>query len=65
MVKSEPSALSVSPNPLIPWCFGNAVLTEDRMENVKPVKATEWGKVDIAQCVVMATIMQDEVEANM
>lgn len=64
MVKAEPSALKVSMNPLIPWCFGNAVLTEDRMENVKPVKATEWGKVDIAQCVVMACIMQDEVEGS-
>lgn len=64
MVKAEPCALYVSPNPIIPWCFGNAVLTEDRMENVKPVKATSWGKVDVAQCVVMSVIMQDEVEAG-
>ncbi len=62
MVKADPCSLYVSPNPIIPWCFGNCVLTEDRMENVKPVKATSWGKVDVAQCVVMAVIMQDEAE---
>ena len=49
----------VSPNPIIPWCFGNCVLEEDRMGNVKPVKRTANAKVDVAICLLMGVIVME------
>jgi phage terminase large subunit-like protein len=57
----NPRKLYVSPNPLIAWCFGNAILQEsgDGQENVKPVKnpGTPYAKVDVAQCICTCYIM--------
>ena len=50
----------VSPNPIIPWCFGNCVLEEDRMGNVKPVKRTANAKVDVAICLLMGVIVMEK-----
>lgn len=33
-------------NPINAYCFGNAVLDIDRMDNMKPVKRQETGKID-------------------
>ncbi|MFR3549656.1 MAG: terminase TerL endonuclease subunit [Coprobacter sp.] len=40
------SKLTFSPNPITPFCFGNAVLDEDRNMNKKPVKKTHNAKID-------------------
>ena len=50
----------VSPNPIIPWCFANCVLEEDRMGNVKPVKRTANAKVDVAICLLMGVIVMEK-----
>lgn len=50
----------VSPNPLIPWCFANCVLEEDRMGNVKPVKRTANAKIDVAICLLMGIIVMEK-----
>lgn len=34
------------PNPITPYCFGNAVLDEDRNMNKKPIKRTHNSKID-------------------
>lgn len=46
-------------NPIIAWCFSNAILVEDNMENVKPKKnpGIPTGKVDICQCICTCYIM--------
>ena len=36
----------INDNPINAYCFGNAVLDEDVMENVKPIKRTHWQKID-------------------
>lgn len=38
--------ISFSPNPITYYCFGNAVLDEDRNENKKPIKKTHNLKID-------------------
>lgn len=40
--------ITFDPNPITAWCFGNAVLDEDRMENKKPIKRTHNSKIDSA-----------------
>ncbi len=50
----------VSPNPIIPWCFANCVLEEDRMGNVKPVKRTANSKIDVAICLLMGIIVMEK-----
>lgn len=57
-------AVEFSPSPLIPWCFGNAVLEEDKMENVKPVKRTANGKIDIVIGLLEGVILLDEMMAK-
>lgn len=55
----SPRKLYVHENPIISWCFGNAVLEEDPMENVKPVKnpGAPNAKVDVCQCICSCYIM--------
>ena len=56
-VKWRPRRLWISQNPIIPWCFGNAVLEEDRMGNRKPVKRSPSAKVDACQTICTCYIM--------
>ncbi|MCD8207512.1 MAG: terminase large subunit [Bacteroidales bacterium] len=56
-------AVEFSQNPLLPWCFGNCVLEEDRMGNVKPVKAGANAKIDPVICVLEGIIMLEELGA--
>lgn len=44
---------SFTPNPITWYCFGNAVLDEDRLENKKPIKRSKNEKID----GVITTIM--------
>ena len=39
-------SITFEPNPITAYCFGNAVIDEDRLENRKPVKATASEKID-------------------
>jgi phage terminase large subunit-like protein len=50
----------ISPNPIIPWCFANCVLDEDRMGNVKPIKRTANSKIDVAICLLMGIIVMEK-----
>lgn len=36
----------INDNPINAWCFANAVLDVDRMENMKPVKRSRYQKID-------------------
>lgn len=38
--------ITFAPNPITPYCFGNAVLDEDRLGNKKPIKRLQNGKID-------------------
>ncbi len=38
--------ITFDPNPITPYCFGNAVLDEDRLQNRKPVKRLANLKID-------------------
>ena len=38
--------MTFDPNPITPYCFGNAVLDEDRNMNKKPIKRTHNSKID-------------------
>ena len=33
-------------NDINSYCFGNAVMDEDKLENRKPIKRTQTGKID-------------------
>lgn len=37
---------SFTDNPITPWCYGNAMMDEDRMGNKKPTKRSASGKID-------------------
>jgi phage terminase large subunit-like protein len=45
--------LTLNDNPINPYCFGNAVLDEDRLENTKPIKRTKNKKIDGAITALM------------
>ena len=44
---------SFTDNPIIPWCFGNCVIDEDRLGNRKPIKAQQTLKIDAAITCLM------------
>lgn len=41
------------PNPITAYCFGNAVMDEDKMENKKPIKRSQYEKIDGAIATIM------------
>lgn len=45
--------ITFDPNPITPYCFGNAVLDEDRNCNKKPVKKLQNGKIDSTITILM------------
>lgn len=45
-VYDRPSRVRFSRNPIFPYCFGNAYLDTDKMENRKPVKSKANLKID-------------------
>lgn len=50
---SRPSKVSFSRNPILPYCFGNCYLDEDRMGNKRPIKRQRNSKIDGAICTLM------------
>ena len=46
-------SITFDPNPITAYCFGNAVIDEDRLENRKPVKAVASAKIDGAITCLM------------
>ena len=41
------------PNPITAYCFGNAVMDEDKLENKKPIKRSQYEKIDGAIATIM------------
>lgn len=62
LVKWREQRVFVSENPMIPYCFGNCVLDEDRLGNCKPIKRSQNAKIDIAICLLMGLIMQERLK---
>ena len=55
--------MSFSPNPIVPYCFGNAVLDEDRLGNKKPIKKTHNLKIDAAITNLMTFYMFNNLKS--
>lgn len=53
--------ISFDPNPITWYCFGNAVLDEDRNENKKPIKRTHNLKIDGAITNLMTFYMYNNL----
>lgn len=53
--------ISFAPNPITYYCFGNAVLDEDRNENKKPVKKTHNLKIDGAITNLMTFYLYNNI----
>lgn len=53
--------ISFSPNPITYYCFGNAVLDEDRNENKKPIKKTHNLKIDGAITNLMTFYLYNNI----
>ena len=47
-VKHDPSRVSFCESPILPYCFDNCYLDEDRMRNKKPIKRMANLKIDAA-----------------
>lgn len=53
LAKKEPAGVEIDDNPINLYCFSNAYLDKDRMENTKPVKRKENLKIDGAITTLM------------
>ena len=51
--KMEPPRVAMGMNPILPYCFANCYLDEDRMRNKKPIKRKENLKIDGAVAALM------------
>lgn len=49
-------------NPIIAYCFGNAILDEDRNENKKPIKRSQFEKIDGAITTLMTFYLFNNIE---
>lgn len=49
----EPASIAFSMNPIIPYCFENCFLDEDRLGNKRPIKRTRNAKIDGAIVTLM------------
>lgn len=69
VVWNNPPLLTLSMNPLWPWCFGNCVIAEDvRMNNRKMIKrnpGSDACKVDPIQCLATCFILLDQVDGHL
>lgn len=54
--------MTFDPNPITPYCFGNAIIDEDRLENRKPIKASVNDKIDGAITNVMGFWMMNNIK---
>ena len=56
--------ITFDPNPITAYCFGNAVIDEDRLENRKPIKENPNDKIDGAITNIMGFWMMNNVKTN-
>lgn len=63
----EEKVLTFGPNPVTAYCFDNAVLDIDRMQNCKPMKKQEKLKIDgcITNCMAVGTSLNIERKATL
>lgn len=54
--------ITFDPNPITPYCFGNAVMDEDRLGNKKPIKRTQNEKIDSAITNLMTFYLFNTLE---
>lgn len=54
--------MTFDPNPITPYCFDNAVIDEDRLENRKPIKEKPTDKIDGAITNVMGFWMMHNIK---
>lgn len=54
--------ITFDPNPITAYCFGNAVIDEDRLENRKPIKENPNSKIDGAITNIMGFWMMNNVK---
>ena len=54
--------ITFDPNPITSYCFGNAIIDEDRMENRKPIKENPKDKIDGAITNVMGFWMMNNIK---
>lgn len=60
--KSRPPKIAMANNPILPYCFGNCYLDEDRMCNKKPLKRKENLKIDAAIASLMTFWLYNNYE---
>ena len=54
--------ITFDPNPITSYCFGNAVIDEDRLENRKPIKENPNDKIDGAITNIMGFWMMNNIK---
>jgi len=54
MVYADKPLLTINNNPINQFCFNNCVLDEDRLENKKPFKVSQYRKIDGVITLLMA-----------
>lgn len=43
---NDPPAVELNPNPINVFCFSNCIIDTDRLENKKPIKQSQYQKID-------------------
>ena len=46
MALDDPPRITLNDNPINAWCLNNCIIDEDRLENKKPIKASQYRKID-------------------
>ena len=54
--------MTIDPNPITAYCFGNAIIDEDRLENRKPIKESPNSKIDGAITNIMGFWMMSNIK---
>ena len=53
LVYDDPPKITLNDNPINVYCLTNCVLDEDHLENKKPLKISQYRKIDGVVCVLM------------
>jgi phage terminase large subunit-like protein len=53
LVYDDPPKITLNDNPINVYCLTNCVLDEDHLENKKPLKISQYRKIDGVICVLM------------
>ena len=60
--KMQPPKVAMAANPILPYCFGNCYLDEDKMRNKKPLKRKDNLKIDAAIATLMTFWLYNNYE---